>query len=384
MTDALHSNGLTRDALQKLSNADKEVYFPEIRPAQLKGYITEFLKDEKGDGWIEAFIKKDAALREQGSDRPTLTAVDELLTYQGLHAISAHHHAHALFKKAQAQKADGFRPEAARMLVEARRISQGARRLTSGIEIHPGAEIGKRFIIDHGSGVIIGATCEIGDDVFLYHGVTLGATGKWDRHGRRHPKLMNGVEVNSEAQILGPVILGEGVSVGAGAKVVGNVIVGKGAKIGVGAEISGNVVIDEGAIIEAGAKVVSERPNGTEPITLPVSQPVVIAQGVAVRPDEEFVDPRLPDPKNKSNLPRLHIGKRATVRSEVAVRQSVPDGAVVVGTVPEIPGVLENPKLIGQPLIHGKGLPGNEVATPFWNGVVDAIRKLMPEGINLQ
>jgi serine O-acetyltransferase len=105
----------------------------------------------------------------------------------------------------------------------ARFMSQLARWFT-GIEIHPGATIGRRFFIDHGMGVVIGETAEIGDDVTLYHGVTLGGTS-WNK-GKRHPTLQDGVVVGAGAKILGPIVIGEGARVGSNAVVVKDVPAG--------------------------------------------------------------------------------------------------------------------------------------------------------------
>jgi serine O-acetyltransferase len=102
----------------------------------------------------------------------------------------------------------------------ARLVSHLARWLT-GIEIHPGATIGRRFFIDHGMGVVIGETAEIGDDCTLYHGVTLGGTS-WTK-GKRHPTLGNGVVVGAGAKILGPITIGEGARIGSNAVVVKDV-----------------------------------------------------------------------------------------------------------------------------------------------------------------
>jgi len=126
-----------------------------------------------------------------------------LLTYSGVHAVWAHRVANRLWRSGH--------PLAARVL------SQFARLLT-GVEIHPGARIGRRFFIDHGMGVVIGETAEIGDDVLLYHGVTLG--GRSPRRGKRHPTLGDGVVVGAGAVVLGPVVIGAGSVIGAQAVVV--------------------------------------------------------------------------------------------------------------------------------------------------------------------
>ena len=126
-----------------------------------------------------------------------------VLTYPGLHAVWWHRVAHALWRRNW------------RLL--ARLISNVSRWLT-GIEIHPGARIGRRFFIDHGMGVVIGETAEIGDDCTLYHGVTLGGT-TWSE-GKRHPTLGDGVVVGAGAKILGPITIGAGARVGSNAVVL--------------------------------------------------------------------------------------------------------------------------------------------------------------------
>ena len=122
--------------------------------------------------------------------------------YSGLHAIWAHRVSHALWTR-------GHRSIA-------RIISQATRALT-GIEIHPGATIGRRFFIDHGMGVVIGETAEIGDDVMLYHGVTLG--GSELVQCKRHPTIGDGVMIGAGAKVLGPITIGEGSAIGANAVV---------------------------------------------------------------------------------------------------------------------------------------------------------------------
>ena len=128
----------------------------------------------------------------------------EVITcYPGFHAMLFHRFAHCLW--------------GARLRWLARFVSHCSRWLT-GIEIHPGATIGRRFFIDHGMGVVIGETAEIGDDCTLYHGVTLGGTS-WNK-GKRHPTLGKGVVVGAGAKILGPIVIGEGARIGSNAVVV--------------------------------------------------------------------------------------------------------------------------------------------------------------------
>lgn len=151
-----------------------------------------------------------------------------VLTYAGLHAIWAHRLAHFFFKK--------------KLFFIARAISQISRFFT-GIEIHPGAVIGRRLFIDHGMGVVVGETCEIGNDVTLYQGVTLGGTGK--ERGKRHPTLADNVLVATGAKVLGSITVGENSKVGAGSVVLKDVppnstVVG----------IPGKVVIQDGVKVK--------------------------------------------------------------------------------------------------------------------------------------
>lgn len=129
-----------------------------------------------------------------------------LLTYPGVHAVIWHRLAHRLW--------------IAKWRSSARFVSWLARFLTN-VDIHPGATIGERFFIDHGAGVVIGETAVVGDDVTLYHGVTLGGVS-WSP-GKRHPTLLNGVMVGAGAKILGPITIGENARVGANSVVMEDV-----------------------------------------------------------------------------------------------------------------------------------------------------------------
>lgn len=129
-----------------------------------------------------------------------------LTTYPGVHAVLAHRVSHGLWNMGLKWLA---------------RLNSTLARWLTGIEIHPGAKIGRRFFIDHGMGVVIGETAEIGDDCTLYHGVTLGGTS-WDK-GKRHPTLGNNVVVGAGAKVLGPITLGDGARVGSNAVVVKDV-----------------------------------------------------------------------------------------------------------------------------------------------------------------
>ncbi|MEV3042357.1 serine O-acetyltransferase EpsC [Paenibacillus larvae] len=143
---------------------------------------------------IQAVFDNDPAARSM---------FEVVFTYSGLHAIWWHRIAHWFFRK--------------RFFTIARILSQISRFLT-GIEIHPGAVIGKRLFIDHGMGVVIGETCVIGDDVVLYQGVTLGGTGK--EKGKRHPTIGNKVVISSGAKVLGSFKVGDNSNIGANAVVL--------------------------------------------------------------------------------------------------------------------------------------------------------------------
>jgi serine O-acetyltransferase len=152
-----------------------------------------------------------AALREhiqtiKREDPAAKNALEVMLCYPGLHAVLLHRVAHALYRKG--------------WFVPARLISQVARFWT-GIEIHPGAKIGRRVFIDHGMGVVIGETAEVGDGVLMYQGVTLGGTG--NETGKRHPTIGNNVVLGTGSKILGSITLGDNVKVGAGSVVVHSV-----------------------------------------------------------------------------------------------------------------------------------------------------------------
>ena len=148
--------------------------------------------------------------------------------YPGFHALLVHRLAHWLWSE--------------RLRWIARFVSHLGRWLT-GIEIHPGAQIGRRFFIDHGMGVVIGETAEIGDDCTLYHGVTLGGTS-WSK-GKRHPTLGNGVVLGAGAKILGPITIGDRARVGSNAVVVKDVPPGATA-IGIPARIIAEQAGDKG------------------------------------------------------------------------------------------------------------------------------------------
>ena len=174
----------------------------------------KLLKDD-----VDVIFEQDPAARNY---------LEVILTYSGLHAIWAHRLAHFFFKN--------------KLFFIARVISQISRFFT-GIEIHPGAVIGRRFFIDHGMGVFIGETCEIGANVTLYQGVTLGGTGK--ERGKRHPTLEDNVLVATGAKVLGSIVVGANSKVGAGSVVLKNVPMNS-TVVG----IPGKVVIQNGVRIK--------------------------------------------------------------------------------------------------------------------------------------
>jgi len=161
-------------------------------PSKLFKSLVTIKNDLKED--IDAVFIRDPAARN---------SLEVILTYPGIHALVLHRGAHCLWNNEQK--------------LAARVVSYGSRIMT-GIEIHPAAKIGKRFFIDHGVGVVIGETAEIGNDVTLYHGVTLGGVS-WN-NGKRHPTLEDGVTVGAGAKVLGPFTVGKNAKIGSNAVVV--------------------------------------------------------------------------------------------------------------------------------------------------------------------
>ena len=139
-------------------------------------------------------------------DPSVLSGVELFLTSPGLHAVWGHRVAHRLWKL--------------KRRILARMLSNWVRFVT-GIEIHPGATIGRRFVIDHGMGVVIGETAVIGDDVLIYHGVTLG--GKENIRAKRHPTVGNNVMIGAESIVLGNITIGDNVQIGAGSVITKDV-----------------------------------------------------------------------------------------------------------------------------------------------------------------
>ncbi len=188
LTEAEHS---VVDHPSSSSSAAKSDSAPKPAKEEKLGFWQQVAED------IDCVFERDPAARNRW---------EVICTYPGVHAIFFHRIAHRLWKRG--------------WYFLARLLSFFARSLTL-IEIHPAAQIGRRFFIDHGCGVVIGETAEIGDDVTLYHGVTLGGTS-WNK-GKRHPTLEDGVIVGTGAKILGPVRIGHGSRIGANAVVIQDV-----------------------------------------------------------------------------------------------------------------------------------------------------------------
>lgn len=211
---------------------------------------------------IQSVFHRDPAARN---------TLEVLVCYPGLHAIWLHRVAHWLW--------------CAEWKLLARLVSHLSRWLT-GIEIHPGARIGRRFFIDHGMGIVIGETAEIGNDVTLYHGVTLGGTS-WNK-GKRHPTLEDGVIVGAGAKILGPF------TVGAGAKIGSNAVVTRAVPPGATAVgIPGRIITKNDDEQEARRKAMAEK-IGFDAYGVSQDMPDPVAQAIGQLLDHlQAVDGRL-------------------------------------------------------------------------------------------
>jgi serine O-acetyltransferase len=200
---------------------------------------------------LQAPVERDPAARGR---------LDVLLSYPGFHAVTAHRFIHVLH---------GWK-----VPIVPRFLSQIVRFIT-GIEIHPGATIGRGFFIDHGMGVVIGETTEIGDDVTIYQGVTLGGTSL--QHGKRHPTLGAGVVVGVNAAVLGAITVGDGSRIGAGSVVVKDVpprstVVG----------IPGRVVLQDGKPVrEVSARPVVDMPDPEADLIAKLSERVAALEADA-------------------------------------------------------------------------------------------------------
>ncbi|MDR0277262.1 MAG: serine O-acetyltransferase [Paucimonas sp.] len=245
---------------------------------------------------IQSVFHRDPAARN---------AFEVLTCYPGMHAIWLHRAAHCLWKKDWKWLA--------------RLVSNFGRWLT-GIEIHPGAKVGRRFFIDHGMGIVIGETAEIGDDVTLYQGVTLGGT-TWNK-GKRHPTLEDGVVVGAGAKVLGPF------TVGAGAKIGSNAVVTKAVPAGATAVgIPGRIIVKSDGEQEARRKAMAEK-IGFDAYGVSEDMPDPVARAIGQLLDHlQAVDGRLEDMCGAltklgsdycaKELPALHDEDFACVKGEV-------------------------------------------------------------------
>ncbi|NLZ78408.1 MAG: serine O-acetyltransferase [Gammaproteobacteria bacterium] len=213
---------------------------------------------------IQSVFRRDPAARN---------AFEVLTCYPGLHAVWLHRLAHALWVR--------------NWKWLARMVSNLGRWLT-GIEIHPGAKIGRRFFIDHGMGIVIGETAEVGNDVTLYQGVTLGGTS-WNK-GKRHPTLEDGVVVGAGAKVLGPF------TVGAGAKIGSNAVVTKAVPAGATAVgIPGRIIVKTDEEQEAKRQALAER-FGFDAYGMSADMPDPVARSIGQILDHlEAVEERLED-----------------------------------------------------------------------------------------
>ncbi|KQQ66390.1 serine O-acetyltransferase [Pseudomonas syringae] len=213
---------------------------------------------------IQSVFHRDPAARN---------AFEVLTCYPGMHAIWMHRLAHRLW--------------CGNWKLPARMVSNFSRWMT-GVEIHPGAKIGRRFFIDHGMGIVIGETAEIGNDVTLYQGVTLGGTS-WNA-GKRHPTLEDGVVVGGGAKVLGPF------TVGAGAKIGSNAVVTKAVPAGATAVgIPARIIIKSDDEVEARRKAMAEK-LGFDAYGVGQDMPDPIARAIGKMLDHlQAVDVRLED-----------------------------------------------------------------------------------------
>uniref|UniRef100_A5WEV0 Serine acetyltransferase n=1 Tax=Psychrobacter sp. (strain PRwf-1) TaxID=349106 RepID=A5WEV0_PSYWF len=205
---------------------------------------------------IKAIKKAKASLQEDiaavfNRDPAARNSTEVLLTYPGIHALILHRGAHYLWNKDYK--------------FCARAISYGSRMVT-GIEIHPAAQIGRRFFIDHGMGVVIGETAKIGDDVTLYHGVTLGGVSLGQ--GKRHPTLEDGVIVGAGAKVLGPFTVGKNAKIGSNAVVVKEVPA-EATMVGNAARMITSSAEDEANNTSAALEATKQKPTANNEISCP-------------------------------------------------------------------------------------------------------------------
>jgi serine O-acetyltransferase len=241
--------------------------------------VTAWIKDYlRGDWIVFSTLKEDVKVVFE-RDPAVRSAVEIWFCYPGFHALLLHRVAHVLWRK--------------NIYFFARLISHLGRFLT-GIEIHPGAKIGKGFFIDHGMGVVIGETAEIGDNCTLYHGVTLGGTS-WAKE-KRHPTLGNNVVVGSGAKILGPFTVGDNCKIGSNSVVVKEVppnstVVGVPGRIVItdGGKSESRADLEHGQLPDPEAKAISCLFDQIRSLEAKVK---VLADAAAERPASKPVSPR--------------------------------------------------------------------------------------------
>lgn len=219
---------------------------------------------------IRTIFAKDPAAR---------SIIEVLVCYPGLHAIVFHRMAHWMWNH--------------KLRLMGRLLSHWSRFVT-GVEIHPGARIGKRFFIDHGMGVVIGETAEIGDDVLMYQGVVLGGTSQ--EKEKRHPTIKDGAVVGTGATVLGPVTIGAGARVGAGSVVINDVppeasVVGVPGRIGLGFSMEEMQALEHGKLPDPIAEAVRFVMDNQEKLAQRIEK-VETASGVERHEDPEASEKR--------------------------------------------------------------------------------------------
>lgn len=229
---------------------------------------------------IKTVFKRDPAARN---------TLEVICCYPGLHALWLHRFAHWFYKRGETTSA---------------RVISHMSRYVTGVEIHPGAEIGRRFFIDHGMGIVIGETTEIGDDVLLYQGVVLGGTSSEKK--KRHPTLGHGVVVGTGVTILGAVKIGDGARIGAGSVVITDIpanatAVGVPARIGVGFSAEHLKVLEHGNLPDPVADAIKYVLGEQNKIEERVRK-IESMEGIISKIDEHLE-------KRKKEIERVFLGK---------------------------------------------------------------------------
>jgi len=225
------------------------------------------------------------------NDPAARSAAEVLLLYPGLHALWLHRTAHALWSREQHFAA---------------RTVSFVNRFVTGIDIHPGAEIGRRVVIDHGMGIVIGETAKVGDDCLLYKGIVLGGTTL--SHGRRHPQLGNHVVVGSNACVLGCIEIGDGARVGSGSVVIKPVppnatVVGVPARIIVPSRARFDAALDHANLPDPVTDMIRALAHQNQRLRDRVTQ---LEEKAGLTTTDDAADERLPF--DGDDLPPLHGG----------------------------------------------------------------------------